>query len=38
MARLEALATEAGFEVVERALQMHAGNNLVGWRLRLRKP
>jgi SAM-dependent methyltransferase len=38
MARLEALATAAGFEVVERVPQLHAGNNLVGWRLRLRKP
>jgi ubiquinone/menaquinone biosynthesis C-methylase UbiE len=38
MATLEALAVEAGFEVVERTPQLHAGNNLVGWRLRLRKP
>jgi ubiquinone/menaquinone biosynthesis C-methylase UbiE len=38
MANLERLATEAGFELVERVPQLHAGNNLVGWRVRLRKP
>ena len=37
MEALEAQATAAGFEVVERAPQLHSGNNLVGWRIRLRK-
>jgi len=37
MAALETQAAAAGFEVVERVPQVHSGNNLVGWRMRLRK-
>jgi SAM-dependent methyltransferase len=37
MAALEATARSAGFEVLERALQHHAGDNLVGWRLTLQR-
>lgn len=38
MARIEADARAAGFEISERERQFHAGENLVGWRLTLRKP
>lgn len=38
MAHMEADARGAGFEISEREKQFHAGANLVGWRLTLRKP
>jgi ubiquinone/menaquinone biosynthesis C-methylase UbiE len=37
MARLEASAAAAGFSVIERVPQMHGGENLVGWRMTLRR-
>jgi ubiquinone/menaquinone biosynthesis C-methylase UbiE len=37
MAALEAQAREAGFTTVERAPLYHAGTNLVGWQLSLRR-
>lgn len=37
MAAIETLAGETGFEVIERVAQLHAGANLVGWRLTLRR-
>jgi ubiquinone/menaquinone biosynthesis C-methylase UbiE len=33
MERLESQATDAGFSLIERFPQMHAGSNLVGWQL-----
>lgn len=35
LAAIEATATQIGFEVLERVEQLHAGANLVGWRLTL---
>jgi ubiquinone/menaquinone biosynthesis C-methylase UbiE len=35
MAEIEASAMSAGFSVLERVEQLHAGQNLVGWRLTL---
>jgi ubiquinone/menaquinone biosynthesis C-methylase UbiE len=37
MASIEAQAREAGFASVERSMLNHAGVNLVGWRLQLRR-
>lgn len=37
MAALEATAAAAGFSVIERVAQLHGGENLVGWRLSLRR-
>ncbi|MFW5927159.1 MAG: methyltransferase domain-containing protein [Wenzhouxiangella sp.] len=37
MVEMEDQARDAGFEIEEREAQYHAGDNLVGWRLTLRK-
>lgn len=37
MAGLEASAAAAGFSVIERVPQLHGGENLVGWRMALRR-
>jgi ubiquinone/menaquinone biosynthesis C-methylase UbiE len=38
MQLIETQASAAGFTAIERAPQYHAGSNLVGWRLELRRP
>lgn len=38
MDQLQAEAAAAGFSLIERLLQFHAGNNLVGWQLLLHRP
>jgi len=37
MVEIERLAGTAGFDVLERTPQTHAGSNVVGWRLRLQR-